>query len=275
MKKQWMLCLFMMFSMIFLLFGTSEKKVLAEEQVGRAIMNNDNGTVTISYNNKDNHKMKVGVTKDGQSYYYDLKNGKNSIDLPLNMGNGKYSIRIFKNISGTKYSVVQSTNMELELQDENLVFLQSNVIVDFTLRDKAIKKAESLTKNCKTDQEIAETIYNYVVKNFAYDFDKASSLSSGYIPDIEIVYKNKKGICYDISAIMAAMMRSQGVEVKLVTGYTSNIKGVYHAWNSIYDEKSKKWYTVDATYDIAMYQAKKKYSMKKSYNSYKQIKYQY
>jgi transglutaminase-like putative cysteine protease len=83
------------------------------------------------------------------------------------------------------------------------------------------------------------------------------------------------GICYDISAIMASMLRSQGVEVKLVTGYTPNIEGVYHAWNSVYDENNDSWITVDATYDIAMYKADKKYKMKKSSSDYTDIKYQY
>lgn len=235
----------------------------------------ENGIITIRYNNSTNAKMKIGVTKDSKSYYYDLRNGKNEIDIPLNMGNGKYALKILKNISGTKYSVVQSTSIDLELKDEKVVFLQSNVIVNFNLEDKAIKKAESLTKNCKSEEEIISTIHEFIVKNFAYDYDKISTLSSGYIPDIEIIYKDKKGICYDISAIMASMLRSQGVEVKLVTGYTPNIAGVYHAWNSVYDEKTDAWFPLDATYDIAMQKAKRKYKMKKSSSDYSDIKYQY
>lgn len=259
----------------FFLVLCSEQRVSAASTEDDTFQDNENGIITISYNNTSNTKMKIGVTKDKQSYYYDLKNGQNEIDVPLNMGNGTYKLKILKNISGTKYSVIESTNIELELEDDNIVYLQSNVIINFDLEDKAIAKAESLTKNCKSDAEIVRTIYKYIVKNFGYDYDKVATLTSGYIPDIEIVYKNKKGICYDISAIMAAMMRSQGVEVKLVTGYTPNIKGVYHAWNSVYDEKNGTWYTIDATYDIAMYQANRKYTMKKSDKDYSDIKYQY
>lgn len=263
---------FLAFALILITY--SEQKVSAA-QTTDTFGEVENGIVTIRYNNSTDAKMKIGVSKDNQSYYYDLGNGENELNIPLNMGNGKYTLKILKNISGTKYSVVQSTNIELELTDEKIVFLQSNVIVNFDLEDKAIQKAASLTKKCKSEAEIISTIYNYVVKNFSYDFDKINSLSSGYIPDIEIVYKSKKGICYDISAIMASMLRSQGVEVKLVTGYTPNIEGVYHAWNSVYDAKSKKWITIDATYDIAMYKANKSYKMKKSIADYSDIKYQY
>ena len=253
----------------------SEQKVSAATTEDNTFLDNENGIITISYHNSSNAKMKIGVTKDKQSYYYDLRDGENEIDVPLNMGNGKYKLKILKNISGTKYSVIESTNIELELEDDKIVYLQSNVIIDFDLEDKAIAKAASLTKNCKTEAEIVNTIYKFIVKNLSYDYDKVASLTSGYLPDIEIIYKDKKGICYDISAIMAAMMRSQGVEVKLVTGYTPNIEGVYHAWNLVYDEKKDSWYTIDATYDIAMYQADRKYSMKKPSKDYADIKYQY
>ena len=236
--------------------------------------NNDNGIVTITYNNKSNVKMKVAVSKGSETYYYDLGNGENQIDIPLNMGNGSYKIRLCKNISGTKYSVIESSIIELDLSDEDEVFTYSNVIVNFEATNYAIKKATSLTKSAKTDAEKVKRIYKYVVENFSYDYDKIATLSSGYIPDIKIVYKNKKGICYDLSAIMAAMLRSQGIKVKLVTGYTSNIDE-YHAWNAVYDTKKDEWYTIDTTFDIAMYQAGKKYSMKKNAKDYVDVKYQY
>lgn len=235
---------------------------------------NENGVVTITYNNKSNAKMKVAVSKGTETYYYNLGNGKNELDIPLNMGNGSYKIRICKNISGTKYSVIQSNTIELDLSDEDEVFTYSNVIVNFESTDAAIKKATSLTKYCKTDAEKVKKIYEYIVKNFKYDYDKLESLSAGYIPDIKVVYKNKKGICYDLSAIMASMLRSQGIKVKLVTGYTPNID-TYHAWNAVYDAKTKKWYTIDTTYDVAMYKVGKKYSMKKSAKDYTDVKYQY
>lgn len=235
---------------------------------------NENGVITITYNNKSNAKMKVAVSKGTETYYYNLGNGKNELDIPLNMGNGSYKIRICKNITGTKYSVIQSSTIELNLSDEDEVFTYSNVIVNFESTDAAIKKAASLTKYCKTDAEKVKKIYEYIVKNFKYDYDKLESLSSGYIPDIQVVYKNKKGICYDLSAIMASMLRSQGIKVKLVTGYTPNID-TYHAWNAVYDAKAKKWYTIDTTYDVAMYKAGKKYSMKKNAKDYTDVKYQY
>ena len=67
----------------------------------------------------------------------------------------------------------------------------------------------------------------------------------------------KKGICFDYAALMASMLRSQGVPVKLVVGYTS--QGVYHAWINVWSEEGgwvegmiyfdgKIWKLMDPTY---------------------------
>jgi transglutaminase-like putative cysteine protease len=235
---------------------------------------NNNGTLTITYSNVDNAKMKIGITKEEKSCYYNINNGENSINVPLTMGNGTYNIRIYKNIAGTRYSVVISEKYSLQLENSNDVFLQPNVIVNYNSDYNAILKANELTKKCKSDKEKANTIYKYVVNNYLYDYDKYRKLKSGYIPDIQIIYKLKKGVCYDISALMAAMLRSQGIYTKLITGYTTNIS-VYHAWNLIYDTKQKKWITVDATYDICKIAAGKKIKMIKKDNEYSDMVYQY
>lgn len=235
---------------------------------------NNNGVLTIKYNNTQNVKMKIGIIKGGKNYYYDIKNGLNELDIPLTMGNGTYKICIYKNVSGTKYSLVQSNTYELKLENENEVYLHSNIIVNYKTEDKPIKKAKSLTKGSSADNDKIEDIYEYVVENYLYDYDKLENLVSGYIPDINIIYKNKKGICYDISSLVAAMMRSQGIPVKVVTGYTNKVE-VYHAWNLIYNEEKDEWITVDATYDLSMYVAGKKYKMKKAEKDYVDIVYLY
>ena len=43
----------------------------------------------------------------------------------------------------------------------------------------------------------------------------------------------KKGICFDYAALMAAMLRSQGVPIKLVVGYTGK---QCHAWVNVWSE---------------------------------------
>ena len=69
--------------------------------------------------------------------------------------------------------------------------------------------------------------------NIQYDFDKAASVQSGYLPDIDETLNTKKGICFDYAALMTAMLRVQRIPTKLVVGYTGNL---YHAWINVYLE---------------------------------------
>ena len=65
--------------------------------------------------------------------------------------------------------------------------------------------------------------------------EKAKNPPKGYVPDIDEVLEAKKGICFDYASLMSAMLRSQGVPVKLVVGYTST--GIYHAWINVWSEE--------------------------------------
>ena len=68
---------------------------------------------------------------------------------------------------------------------------------------------------------------------------------TGYLPDPDETLSTKKGICYDYAALAAAMLRSQGIPTKLITGYVSSGGSeLYHAWNMIWLEESG-WITVE------------------------------
>ena len=58
-------------------------------------------------------------------------------------------------------------------------------------------------------------------------------MTSGYLPVLDDVLAEKKGICFDYAALMAGMLRSQGVPCKLVVGYAGS---AYHAWISVWTE---------------------------------------
>ena len=64
-----------------------------------------------------------------------------------------------------------------------------------------------------------------------YDYAKAQSVQSGYLPNVDQVLASKTGICFDYAAVMTAMLRSQDIPTKLVVGYTGD---VYHAWVDVY-----------------------------------------
>ena len=75
------------------------------------------------------------------------------------------------------------------------------------------------------------SIFNYVVSNISYDYEKAKTVQSGYLPNVDEIISSKKGICFDYASLMTALLRSQHIPTKLEVGYSGE---AYHAWISVY-----------------------------------------
>jgi transglutaminase-like putative cysteine protease len=120
----------------------------------------------------------------------------------------------------------------------------------------------------KTDGEKAAAIYNYIVKNYKYDYSKANKIDSSYIPGLEAFYNNGEGVCYDFAASYAAMLRSVDIPAKLLTGYKNDVN-FYHSWNQVYLKESSKWVTIDTTYDSILLDKDLKALMIKDDSDYK------
>lgn len=276
MKKRFMFLLVLMVAATLAMWFPRQVSAASQAE----LKDNGDGTVTMVYDNTYTVRLKLVVQKDGgKQYKYDIPKGKVELFIPLTQGNGTYKLMLCRNTSGSKYSVMQTKSISLSLSDEKAAYLTSNYIISWEATNDAIKKAQSLTKKSKTQAQKLDAIYKYVVQNYSYDFDKAKQLTStttemAYIPDIDEVYDDETGICYDISVLVAAMLRSVDIPTEVVTGYTPNAT-TYHAWNNVFYEKQSKWKVIDATYDMQMNKAKKKYSMFKDAKDYSDIVYVY
>lgn len=110
-------------------------------------------------------------------------------------------------------------------------YLYPNQYVNFTAESLPIDKAVDLAYPANNDLEVVENVYNYMISNFTYDYDKADSVVSGYLPVVDDIYKSNTGICFDYAAVMATMLRSQNIPTRLEVGYVGE---TYHAWISTY-----------------------------------------
>ena len=88
-----------------------------------------------------------------------------------------------------------------------------------------------LAYSANNELEVVEQVYNYIIDNYTYDYDKAASVVSGYLPVVDEVFVSQTGICFDYAAVMATMLRSQNIPTRLEVGYVGE---EYHAWISIY-----------------------------------------
>lgn len=229
----------------------------------------DAGLVSINYNPQKQVTTKVTISKGDIKYTYNLKSNNS---FPLQFGDGEYTISILENVEGNKYRLVEKEDVILKSTDKNKVFLQSIQMIHWTDDMVSIKKAKELTKNAKNDKDKVTAIYNYIINNISYDNNKINNINTEYIPSIEETLKASKGICYDYSALFAAMLRSVDVPTKLIMGRKNDID-TYHAWNQVYLKDTDEWITIDTTYDAAikaglsnsMIKDAKDYSIEKQY----------
>ena len=208
-----------------------------EERCDAAVIdysNTQDGYVMVRYLMPSESRLKVLVKGPDTTYSYNLPVDEWTV-FPLSDGNGYYQIGVYQNVSGTKYAKVLAAETEVSMSDEFAPFLRPNQYVNYTEATLAVSKGLEITTGYEAPLDKVAAVYDYVVSNLSYDYERAATVKSGYIPDLDQVLEEKKGICFDYAALMTAMLRSQQIPCKMVFGYAGEI---YHAWISVWTEEN-------------------------------------
>lgn len=211
--------------------------------------------LTIDYSNTDDgyvmargastrNRLKLRVSKGKAQLTYDINSDGEYESFPLQMGNGNYQFDMFSNVSGNKYAQAGSMSITAQMEDENVAFLSPNQYVEYTEESQAVLLSHEMLDELEDDQAKIDAVVAYIRENFEYDFDKARKITSGTMPDIDYVFENGMGICQDLSALMACMLRVQGIPTQFVIGYVG--KNYYHAWNNVLIDGEYKLYDMTA-----------------------------
>lgn len=194
----------------------------------------EDGYVMVRYTAETEQRLKVLVRGPTTTYNYNLPKQEWTV-FPLSDGSGAYQVGVYENIVDSKYATVMVAEFEVELTDEFAPFLRPNQYVNYSVSTKAVEKSAELNAGLEEPLEKVDAVYHYVIGTLEYDSEKAATVKSGYLPDLDQVLEAEKGICFDYAALMAAMLRSQGVPCKLVVGYAGEI---YHSWISVWTENA-------------------------------------
>lgn len=124
--------------------------------------------------------------------------------------------------------------------------------------DRSIPKdiegaASKVTENAVTDEEKAKALYQWVGTRVGYDYGKVEDYEQRGIWNEQTpqdTFRTMKGVCIDYARLYAVMARSEGLDVKVITGLGYNGQGGYgaHAWNEVYLSETDEWVPLDPTW---------------------------
>ena len=194
----------------------------------------EDGYIMVCHFGETDRRLKVLLNGPTTTYNYDLPQGQ-WVVLPLSDGDGPYQTGVYRNVQGTEYAMVMLAEFTVTLQDEFAPFLRPNQYVNYLTAPSTVAMGARLCDGLEGSLEKVAAVYDYVVQTLRYDEEKAATVESGYLPDLDQILEVQKGICFDYASMMTAMLRSQGVPCKLVVGYAGTI---YHAWISIWTEEN-------------------------------------
>ncbi|WP_028590983.1 transglutaminase domain-containing protein [Paenibacillus massiliensis] len=133
------------------------------------------------------------------------------------------------------------------------ILRQKYEIIDRSIPADIEGAAAELVRGASGDEEKARRLYDWVGSRIAYDYDKVEAYEQRgewreQTP--RDTFDTRRGVCIDYARLYAVMARSQGLQVKVVTGLGYNGAGGYgpHAWNEVYIAEQEAWIPLDATW---------------------------
>lgn len=204
----------------------------------------DVGKLQAKYNGCNKYGVVV-VQKGDQKDTFVLSNNDTEY-LPFTYGNGEYRVDLYET-DGKSETCLKTLLFDIELKDETIPFQGLSYYTNY-------KKYSSLSEIANKfkeldDQDYCDSIFTYVTSNISYDNSRASDVELGklqaYKPDLDMVLKEKQGICLDQASLTASLFKLHGIPSRLVFGY---YKSEYHSWVEAWI--SGKWYLYDTTNNL-------------------------
>lgn len=202
--------------------------------------NADLGYIMVQYLGDHDGKIKFQITgPDERTYTFDLEVGQDYQTFPLTGGSGDYTLNTFEQDEGTSYYTVDSVVITAEISDDTSPYRYPNQFVNYDQDSSVVDLSIQAATDVYSEIDLIASIYNTVLDTLDYDEEKAALVTAGsltgYIPDLDEVIDNGKGICFDYASLMVAMLRIQNLPAKLVIGYAGE---AYHAWINVYTEEN-------------------------------------
>ena len=104
-------------------------------------------------------------------------------------------------------------------EESKSVYLLPNEKVPFTEESEYVQFAAELCAGITDQEEIYNTLLDYLENKFVYDYIKSVTVENYTVPDLDECWNDKMGIELDLASLMCAMLRSQGASFRLGIGH--------------------------------------------------------
>lgn len=182
---------------------------------------------------------KLLVEHAGGSFSCDI--GKDGVCVaPMSMGNGRYTVSVMRHSHGSGYLRTATAEVDVSLASEDAPWKVPNAMCDYAEDGACEREAAEAVERCHGDGRLTQSKAAYAIitqaaEAFDYDYAKADACrgTSGYVPDPDATAGSHSGICIDAASMTCAMLRSQGIPARIVTGRHD---GEAHAWVEVRTE---------------------------------------
>lgn len=141
---------------------------------------------------------------------------------------------------------------EIKLLDEKRISEQKK----YLLNETAFWKIPSI--NPYSGLKTPNQIYQYLVKNFKYDYQRVSKNVQRLGAELALQHPNA-AVCTEFSDSFVALAREKGILAREIQGYgfsndpqlrpLSLVADVLHSWPEFYDNESAQWISIDPTWE--------------------------
>jgi len=232
------------------LFPQTGHQLLQSGRVTVDITNVESGYLMVKHSGTEN-RLKVAISHLlGQNRYDQIGDGQYQT-YPLSYGSGVYGIAVYEQAPEGKqngnYKKIFGEFITVNMPDETMCFLYPNQYVWYTDYSVAKTLSDQLCVGLTSDIEKVEKVFSFINGQIRYDYVKALTIQTNYIPDADQTLRDETGICFDFASLFACMLRVQGVPTQVAIGkLLISDPPLAHAWNKV--KIGDKWLMIDPTF---------------------------
>jgi len=159
------------------------------------------------------------------------------------------------------YSIPPKTKLNITLEQIIKVyaapFRKDELKSSYTSSDKYWETLDPEIQKLALELKTPENIYNYIVSNLTYSYDKVTQ-NNLRLGAKGVLQKKDFAVCLEFSDLFIALARAANINAREVEGYAhtensklrplSLIKDILHAWPEYYDREKNQWIMIDPTW---------------------------